>query len=140
MQLGRPDAAPLTAFYQGTGFTPSKYLLSEQGKVNMLMASGSGYRFMRVHCMLDLIDIQRDMQSRDAVGASLDDGTAAAGTLLRDSGLYLYNWTLIDAALDVLVGVRLTPFINLDGNPTGTLHDLFMQHDFLFPPKLGQYF
>ena len=36
--LGPPVAAPLTPFFQGTGFTPSKYLLSEQGRLNMFMA------------------------------------------------------------------------------------------------------
>eukprot|EP01051_Picozoa_sp_SAG22_P003453 SAG22_NODE_168_length_16723_cov_6.542409_7_plen_230_part_00 len=50
--------AELPRFFQGTGFTPSAFLLTEQGRLNMLMARGGGYRLMRVHCMLDLIDIQ----------------------------------------------------------------------------------
>ena len=50
--------ADVPRFFQSTGFTPSAFLLTEQGRLNMLMASGGGYRYMRVHCMLDLIDIQ----------------------------------------------------------------------------------
>ena len=67
----------------------------------------------QVHCMLDLVDI----------GA------------LSHSGQRVYNWTKLDASFDVLVGAGLTPFINLDGNPTGALHSLFQSHDFLFPAR-----
>ena len=116
--LGPPVAAPLTPFFAGTGFTPSKYLLSEQGRLNMLMASGSGYRFMRVHCMLDLVDI---------------------GAPSHSTGQRAYNWTKLDYSLDVLVDAGLTPFINLDGNPTGALHLLFQSHDFLYPAKLSHW-
>ena len=85
---------------------------SELGQLNMQMASGSGYRMMRVHCMLDLVDI------------------SAAGA---------YNWSLLDDSMDALVDVGLTPFINLNGNPTGALHSLFQGHDFLFPAKLSHW-
>ena len=103
---------PLPRFFQGTGFTPSKLLLDEHGKLNMMMASGNGYKYMRVHCMLDLIDIT---------------GSHAAP---------VYNFTVMDASMDVIVDAGLTPFVNIDGNPTGVLHSLFMENNFLNTPKL----
>ena len=61
----------------------------------MLMARGGGYRYMRVHCMLDLIHIT---------------GSPAQPVA---------NYTRLDAAFDAMVGAGLLPIINLDGNPTG---------------------
>lgn len=108
------DEGALPQFFLGTGFTPSSFLLKEEGRLNMLMASGGGYQYMRVHCMLDLVDISGKSN-------------------------YVYNWTLFDMALDAIVEAGLTPFINLNGIPTGSLHKLFLDHDFLNSDKLHQW-
>lgn len=105
------DEGALPQFFLGTGFTPSSLLLKEEGRLNMLMAGGGGYKYMRVHCMLDLVDIS---------GKSND----------------VYNWTLLDLAFDAILEAGLTPIVNLNGNPTGSLHKLFLDHDFLFSDKL----
>ena len=103
---------PLPRFFQASGFKPSADLLTEQGRLNMLMAAGSGYRLMRVHCMLDLIN----------VGGTVADP--------------VFNFTTMDAAFDALLAAGLTPVVNLDGNPTGVLHLLFQSHDFLHDQKV----
>ena len=64
----RPGDAELPRFFQSTGFTPSAFLLTEQGRLNMLMAGGGGYKYMRVHCMLDLVDIQGHQDVRRGCG------------------------------------------------------------------------
>ena len=97
---------PLPHFFRSTGFTPSSKLLTEHGRLNMLLAGGGGFRYMRVHCMLDLVDIS----------------TA--------TGAVSYNWTALDSAFDAILDAGLTPFVNLNGNPTGALHELFLKSDF----------
>ena len=109
---GRRRLGPLPRFFQASGFKPAANLLTEQGRLNMLMAAGSGYRLMRVHCMLDLIDI--------------------AGTVADP----VYNFTAMNAAFDSVLAAGLTPVVNLDGNPTGVLHQLFQSHNFLHDPKV----
>lgn len=108
----RPGDAELPRFFQSTGFTPSAFLLTEQGRLNMLMAGGGGYKYMRVHCMLDLIDIQ-----------------GRPGELRT-------NYSRLDEAFDAIVHAGLVPVVNIDGNPTGALHDLFMTQDFLNAQKV----
>ena len=109
---GTGSLAELPRFFQGTGFTPSAVLLTELGRLTMLMASGGGYRYMRVHCMLDLIDIQ---------------GTASQP---------LANYSKLDKAFDAIVSAGLIPIVNIDGTPTGVLHRLFIENDFLNNAKL----
>jgi hypothetical protein len=84
----------LPRFFQSTGFTPSAFLLTEQGRLNMLMAHGGGYRFMRVHCMLDLIDIS----------SAPDDDTPAPHRQSSPSQPRA-NYSRLDAAFDAIVHV-----------------------------------
>lgn len=105
---------PLPHFFRSTGFTPSAKLLSEHGRLNMLLAGGGGFQYMRVHCMLDLVDIS----SENGTGAGVGEGR------------YSYNWTGLDSAFDAIVHAGLTPFVNLNGNPKGALHELFLTSPF----------
>ena len=93
------------------------------------MASGAGYQLMRVHCMLDLVDVA---SSTSAPAKPADAGSATP--------TYAYNFTLLDGAFDAIVQIAgLTPVVNLDGNPTGVLHALFLENDFLNDQKVVQW-
>ncbi|MFO8009021.1 MAG: hypothetical protein R6V05_14950 [Candidatus Brocadiia bacterium] len=97
------EIGELEHFWRSTGFTPAKWLLDDDMQAALACAGSvpqAGIQFVRIHYLLDLIggrDVGRD-------GAR-------------------YNWSKLDAGLDVLTRNGLKPFFELMGNPGGAFSD-----------------
>ena len=81
------DSGGLPHFFQGTGFMHASDLLEERSRLNMLMARGGGYRLMRFHCTLDLIDISGETSTPE------------------------YNFSKVDQVFDSILAAHLTPLL-----------------------------
>jgi L-iduronidase len=97
----RVDAArplgPQRQFWRSTGFTPAELLLlpEMQQTLDYLAAlPNRGVEYLRVHYLLNLVTAQ----------------PSARG--------HVYDWTLLDRALDVMVTRRMKPFFEIMGNPS----------------------
>jgi L-iduronidase len=93
-------ARPWKRFWRSTGFSPAELLLEpemQQALAYLGAVPNRGIEYLRVHYMLDLV-------KADRLGA--------------------YDWTLLDQALDAIVGHRLRPFFELMGNPGKLYTDL----------------
>lgn len=93
----------LDAFWRSTGFTPAHLLLDADMQQAMALTGAvphSGIAFVRIHYLLELVD---------AHGLQTDAAS--------------YDWTRLDAALDVLVRHHLRPVFELMGNVAGYFHD-----------------
>jgi len=93
-------ARPWKRFWRSTGFSPAELLLEpemQQALAHLGAVPNRGIEYLRVHYMLDLV-------KADRLGA--------------------YDWSLLDQALDAIVGHRLKPFFELMGNPGKLFTDL----------------
>ncbi|MGL4963669.1 MAG: GH39 family glycosyl hydrolase [Inquilinus sp.] len=93
-------ARPWKRFWRSTGFSPAELLLEpemQQALAHLGAVPNRGIEYLRVHYMLDLV-------KADRLGA--------------------YDWTLLDQALDAIIGHRLRPFFELMGNPGKLYTDL----------------
>lgn len=93
-------ARPWKRFWRSTGFSPAELLLEpemQQALAHLGAVPNRGIEYLRVHYMLDLV-------KADRLGA--------------------YDWTLLDQALDAIIGHRLRPFFELMGNPGKLFTDL----------------
>lgn len=93
-------ARPWKRFWRSTGFSPAELLLEpemQQALAHLGAVPNRGIEYLRVHYMLDLV-------KADRLGA--------------------YDWTLLDQALDAIIGHRLKPFFELMGNPGKLYTDL----------------
>ena len=89
----------LDHFWESTGFTPANLLLNADMQQAMAYTGGvahCGIRFVRIHYLLELV-------TAEALG------TPAV----------CYDWSRLDAALDVLVRNGLKPFFELMGDVSG---------------------
>jgi L-iduronidase len=93
---------PQKAFWRSTGFTPAELLLlpEMQQTLDYLAAlPNRGVEYLRVHYLLNLVRAQ----------------PGATGTV--------YDWSVLDEALDVMVERRMKPFFEIMGNPSDTFDD-----------------
>ena len=87
----------LTPFWRSTGFTPAELLLDPVMKQTLAYCGAlplSAIRYVRIHYLLNLVRIRNITV----------DGP-------------VYDWSLLDHGLDVLIRNRLRPFFELMGNP-----------------------
>lgn len=85
---------PFRRFWRSTGFSPAEFLLEPEMRQTLAYVGGvpnRGIEYMRVHYMLDLV-------------------TASA--------FGKYDWSRLDAAIDVMLEHRIRPFFELMGNPS----------------------
>ena len=97
------ELGPLNRFWRATGFANPRELLSPPCRAQLAMAAadpGPNLEHVRIHYLLDLVE---------ADGLDRADPT--------------YDWSKLDAAIDVLVGVGMKPFFELMGNPSGAFTD-----------------
>ncbi|NLF40086.1 hypothetical protein GX586_11610 [bacterium] len=96
------DSGPFSHFWNSTGFTPASLLLTPDMR-QAVAYNGSvpfgGIVHHRIHYLLEL------------VGLGFDGGAPR------------YDWSRLDAALDVLVTSGTKPFFELMGNPGGVFSD-----------------
>jgi L-iduronidase len=91
--------APLDHFWQSTGFSPGSLLLNADMRQAMTYVGSiphGGITHVRAHYLLDLVRAKS-----------------------MESDQPWYDWSALDAALDVLVQNGLKPFFELMGNPSG---------------------
>lgn len=92
----------LPKFWRCTGFTPAELLLSPEMRQTLSFLGAipnRGLEFLRIHYLLDLI----------------------AGA--RSGAGIVYDWELLDEALDTLMERGLRPFFEIMGNPSGLFDD-----------------
>ncbi len=97
------DGRPLKHFWQSTGFSPAELLLTPDMRQCIAYVGSipyGGITQVRIHYLLELVQV-----------------SPVAGEQPR------YDWTLLDAALDVLVKNNLKPFFELMGNPGSQFTD-----------------
>ncbi len=97
------ETGELRHFWRSTGFTPAKWLLDDDMQAALAYAGSvprAGIGFVRIHYLLDL-------------AGGRDVGREGAR----------YNWSRLDAGLDVLARSGLKPFFELMGNPAGAFND-----------------
>jgi L-iduronidase len=85
---------PFRRFWRSTGFSPAELLLEPEMRQTLAYVGGvpnRGIEYMRVHYMLDLVT------------------ASSFGT---------YDWSRLDAAIDVMLEHRIRPFFELMGNPS----------------------
>lgn len=93
VDLSAPTQA-FRRFWRSTGFSPGELLLEPEMAQTLAYVGGvpnHGIEYMRVHYMLDLV-------------------TA--------TGFGSYDWSRLDAALDIMLEHRIRPFLELMGNPS----------------------
>ncbi|TCR67673.1 glycosyl hydrolase [Bosea sp. BK604] len=93
VDLSAPTQA-FRRFWRSTGFSPGELLLEPEMQQTLAYVGGvpnRGIEYMRVHYMLDLV-------------------TA--------TGFGSYDFSRLDAALDIMLGHRIRPFLELMGNPS----------------------
>lgn len=93
IDLSAPTEA-FRRFWRSTGFSPGELLLEPEMAQTLAYVGGvpnRGIEYMRVHYMLDLV-------------------TA--------SSFGSYDWSRLDAALDIMLEHRIRPFLELMGNPS----------------------
>lgn len=91
-----------TRFWCATGFSPAELLLTAEMRQALTFLSAvpnGGISFVRVHYLLDLVSAAR-----------------------TGNGI-VYDWSLLDEALDTLVQRGLRPIFELMGNPSGLYDD-----------------
>jgi L-iduronidase len=89
---------PLKRFWRSTGFSPAELLLDpdmQQSLVYMASLPGRGIEFVRIHYLYNLLRVER-----------------------VENGAAVYDWTLLDQGMDVLVQNGLRPIFELMGNPS----------------------
>jgi len=95
------DIGPFTHFWRSTGFSPASLLLNADMQQQLTYAASTGgIDYVRVHYLLDLV------RGKDLLGENP-----------------VYDWSVLDIALDVLVENNLRPFFELMGNPGGVFTD-----------------
>jgi len=85
---------PFRRFWRSTGFSPGELLLEPEMAQTLAYVGGvpnRGIEYMRVHYMLDLV-------TASSFGA--------------------YDWSRLDAAIDIMLEYRIRPFLELMGNPS----------------------
>jgi L-iduronidase len=99
----RAPTKPFRRFWRSTGFTPAELLLEPEMRQTLDFVAGvprRGIEFLRVHYLLDLVTAQR---------------------------LGSYDWSLLDEAIDAMIGRRLRPVFEIMGNPS-RIFDNFEDH------------
>lgn len=97
------DGGEQKHFWQSTGLTPASLLLNADMRQNMIYAGSiphGGITFVRIHYLLELVK---------ADGLGTDNP--------------VYNWSILDNVLNVLIENELKPFFELMGNPEGYFTD-----------------
>ncbi|MFN2109618.1 MAG: GH39 family glycosyl hydrolase, partial [Anaerolineae bacterium] len=103
-------SGPLDHFWRSTGFTPANSLLNADMQQAMAYVGAiphSGITYVRIHYLLELV-----------LAEGLGTDTP------------IYDWSRLDAALDVLVRNGLKPIFELMGNvgAAGTAHGFFTDY------------
>ncbi len=94
----------LKHFWNSTGFTPASLLLNSDMRQNMTYSGSipnSGLKYVRIHYLLELVS---------GSGFGSDD--------------VVYDWSILDQAIDVLIENNLIPIFELMGNPSGYFNDM----------------
>lgn len=94
----------LKHFWNSTGFTPASLLLNADMRQNMAYAGSipnGGLTYIRIHYLLELVS-----------GTGFGTDTV------------IYDWSILDKALDVLIENQLVPIFELMGNPSGYFNDM----------------
>jgi L-iduronidase len=97
------DLGPFDAFWQSTGFTPSRLLFDPVMKQTLIHTASiphDGITHLRIHFLLDLIWAKNLGTDRP-----------------------VYNWSQLDQGLDELHGLGFKPFFELMGNVSGCFND-----------------
>src|SRR5207237_8838402 len=92
----------LPKFWRSAGFSPAELLfLPEMRQTLSYLAAvpGRGLEFIRAHYLLNLVQAQKS-------GPGI-----------------IYDWSLLDEALDTLIERGLRPFFEILGNPSGLFDD-----------------
>lgn len=93
----------LDHFWQSTGFSPARLLLDADMRQAMTYVGSiphGGITYVRIHYLLELV-------TAEGLGTEQPE----------------YDWSVLDAALDVLLRNGLRPFFELMGNPSGYFTD-----------------
>lgn len=94
---------PLSVEWRWTGFTPASLLLGDDMKQTLRYLGAvprRGVNYVRIHYLLELVTV------KDPAGENP-----------------IYDWSKLDEGFDALVDNRLTPFVELMGNPSGWFND-----------------
>ena len=97
------DMGGLDRFWRSTGFSPANLLLDADMRQAMAYVGSiphGGITYVRVHYLLELVK------------------AGGLGTARPE-----YDWSALDAALDVLIDNDLRPFFELMGDPSGYFND-----------------
>jgi L-iduronidase len=97
---------PLAHFWHSCGYSPAEAALRPDGVENTYRVGASPFRGIsqvRIHFLLDLL----------VITGFVPNATAPGGYTL------LYDWSLLDFAIDTLVSNRLSPGVELMGSPPG---------------------
>lgn len=107
------DRGEYRHFWQSTGFTPAGWMLEPDMRQNLLHIGSiphGGITYVRIHYLLELVGVEGIEASQPA-----------------------YDWSKLDAALDLLVDNGLKPFFEIMGIPRGS-EDFFK--DFSTPEQI----
>ena len=102
IRLCPEHSVPFPRFWHGPGFSPGELLLTPEMQRTLTLLAGvprQGIRYLRPHFMLNLVRAEK----------------VATG--------HVYDWRLLDDALDVMIDRGFVPFFEIMGNPSDVFQD-----------------